>query len=113
MTRLWKWITDERGQRIGVLCGDYFDPPQGRVSEWLFGAAPPQAKAGLPKFKTPLFFRTLSQWLNMLLDVGFAIERLNEPRADEDTARRCPDVADTRLVAFFLHVRCRKAVASD
>jgi len=108
-TRLWKWANDNRGQRIGVVCGQYFDPPQGDIAEWLFGAAPPEAKAGLRKFRVPLFFRTLSEWMNMLIDAGFAIERMNEPTADEETARKCPDVADTRIVAFFLHVRCRKA----
>ncbi len=108
MTARWKWIADEAGRRIGVLCGDYFDPPQGRIDQWLFGAAPPDARAGLRKFQVPLFCRTLSEWMNMLIGAGLRIEQVNEPRADEATARRCPDVADTRIVAYFLHVRCRK-----
>ncbi len=108
MTRLWKWITDQSGRRIGVLCGQYFDPPQGEVSQWMFGAAPPEARAGLRPFHVPTFFLTLSQWMNMLIDAGLRIERLNEPSADEQTARRCSDVADTRIVPFFLHVRARK-----
>ena len=108
MTRLWKWIRDERGNRIGVLCGDYFDPPQGDVNEWTFGAAPPDARAGVRPFRVPTFYRTLSDWMNMLLDAGLRIEQLNEPHADEENAARCPAVADTRIVAYFLHVRCRK-----
>lgn len=107
-TARWKWVTDDSGNRIGVVCGDYFDPPQDRITEWSFGAAPAEAKAGLRKFRTPLFWRTLSHWMNTLIDTGFRVERLHEPTADAEAAHRCPDVADTRHVAFFLHVRCRK-----
>ena len=108
MTALWRWIKDERGERVGVLCGDYFDPPARMIGEWTFGAAPPEAQAGLKKFQVPFFFFTLSQWMNWLIDAGFRIERVNEPFADDEAIRRCPDVADTRIVSYFLHVRVRK-----
>jgi ubiquinone/menaquinone biosynthesis C-methylase UbiE len=103
-TPLWRWITDESGKRLGVVCGEYFDQKPGRIIEWMFGSAP----AALRKFKTPAFDRTLSDWLNGLLDAGFQIERLTEPHADEKTAAECPAVADTLSVAYFLIVRCRK-----
>jgi len=108
MTPRWSWITDDNGERIGVLCGDYFDPEQGRVEEWTFGAAPPEAREGLRKFRVPTFFRTLEWWLNTIVDSGFRLERVHEPTADDKTAAKCPDVADTKIVAYFLHVRCRK-----
>jgi ubiquinone/menaquinone biosynthesis C-methylase UbiE len=107
-TRRWKWVFDETGERVAVECGDYFSPPQGEISEWLFGAAPAELRQSLRRFRTPRFFRTLSGWLNLLLDKGFALERFEEPFADEEAVRRCPHVADTRIVAYFLHVRCRK-----
>ena len=47
--------------------------------------------------------------MNMIVEAGFKIERMAEPFADEETAARCPAVRDTRVVAYFLHVRCRKA----
>ena len=103
-TPLWRWITDESGKRLGVVCGEYFDQKPGRMEEWIFGSAP----ATLRKFKIPIFDRTLSDWLNALLDAGFNIERFTEPHADEKTAAECPAVADTRSVAYFLIVRCRK-----
>ena len=55
--------------------------------------------------------RTLSEWLNAVVDAGFTIERIAEPHADEETARRVPHVADTRIVAYYLHMRCRKATS--
>jgi curved DNA-binding protein CbpA len=76
--------------------------------EWIFGASPPAAREGLPKFRTPRFHRTLSGWMNLIIDSGLVIERVNEPYADAELAQREPYVRDTRLVGYFLHVRCRK-----
>ncbi len=113
-TPRWEWVRDDAGRRIGVICGDYFGPTgdggaaDGRIDEWTFGAAPPEARDGLAPFRVPRFDRTLSWWINTLVDAGFAIERIGEPCADEATAADHPAVADTRIVAYFLHVRCRK-----
>jgi hypothetical protein len=52
--------------------------------------------------------QTLAWWVNSLVRTGFTIERMQEPHADESTAREHPYVADTRLVAYFLQVLCRK-----
>src|SRR5437016_3849060 len=46
----------------------------------LLARPPPEANAGLAQFRTPRFTRTLSQWLNLLTDTGFRLERLAEPR---------------------------------
>lgn len=113
-TPQWRWIRDEAGRRTGVVCGDYFGPTgdggagDGRIDEWTFGAAPPEARAGLPPFSIPRFDRTLEWWINTLRDAGFAIDRIAEPCADEATVAAHPAVADTRIVAYFLHIRCRK-----
>ena len=76
--------------------------------EWLFSAAPPEAKRSLPKFKTPLFRRTLSRWLNLLVGVGFRLEFVGEPCPMDDVVLSCPAVQDAQVVAYFLHVRVRK-----
>ena len=91
-----------------VEVGRYFEPIDGKIDRWLFSAAPREAKAGLKPFEIPIFHRTLAEWFNGVIDAGFVLEKVTEPRADEDTARRVPAVADTRVVAYFLHVRCRK-----
>jgi hypothetical protein len=56
----------------------------------------------------PRFHRPLSVWLNAVTDAGFQIERVAEPCVDCATTARFPVVADTRVVAYFLHVRGRK-----
>ena len=40
-------LRDENGIAYAIEVGDYFRNLQGEVTEWLFGAAPPEARAGL------------------------------------------------------------------
>jgi hypothetical protein len=101
-------LRDENGITYAIEVGEYFRNLNGEISEWLFGAAPPDAKAGLPMFKVPRFTRTLSQWLNLLIDTGFVLERVAAPRPSDDTVRECPDMQDAQVVAYYLHLRVRK-----
>ena len=101
-------LRDENGRTYAIEVGDYFRDLDGEITEWLFGAAPAEAKQGLPKFRTPRFTRTISQWLNMLVESGFALEHIEEPRPSDQTVRECPDMQDAQVVAYFLHLRCRK-----
>ncbi len=100
-------VRNAEGNPRCVEVADYFASVE-RVDEWLFSAAPPEAKQGLRPFRVPYFHRTLSWWLNAIIEAGFTLERVEEPYADEETARRCPAVADTRVTAYFLHLRCRR-----
>lgn len=102
-------LRDATGRTYAIEVGDYFRNLEGEViTEWLFGAAPPEAKQGLPKFRTPRFTRTLSQWLNLLLAAGFRLEQIEEPCPSDETVRACPDIQDAQVVAYFLHIRGRK-----
>ena len=101
-------LRNEQGLTYAIEVGDYFRNLNGDVTEWLFGAAPKELKQNLPKFKTPRFTRTVSQWLNLLIETGFVIERVEEPRPTDETVRECPDVQDAQIVAYFLHIRGRK-----
>ena len=91
-----------------VEIGEYFRVLDGEIEEWLFAAAPPHVKQGLPKFKVPRFSRTMSQWLNLLIETGFRIERVEEPRPSDETVLACPALQDAQVVAYFLHLRARK-----
>jgi SAM-dependent methyltransferase len=105
-------VRDQSGRPYAVAIGGYFDGGV-RVDEWLFQEAPASAKAGLRPFRMPVFYRTLSQWLNMLAEAGLRLERALEPYATPEVAEREPKVADTRIVAYFLHIRRRKPGATD
>jgi ubiquinone/menaquinone biosynthesis C-methylase UbiE len=101
-------LRDARGVTYAIEVGDYFRKLNGTVMEWLFRGAPPQAKSGLRPFQTPQFTRPLSEWLNLLIDSGFRLERLEEPRPTDEAVRACPKMQDAQAVAYFLHVRGRK-----
>jgi SAM-dependent methyltransferase len=101
-------LRDTNGMTYAIEVGDYFRNLDGEVTEWLFGAAPPHARQGLPQFKTPRFTRTIGQWLDLLIETGFWLERVAEPRPSDEAVRACPAIQDAQVVAYFLHIRVRK-----
>jgi SAM-dependent methyltransferase len=101
-------LQDENGVTYAIEVGGYFQNLNGEVREWLFSAAPPEAKEGLPKFRIPVFTRTLSQWLNLIIETGFFLERVEEPRPSDGVVRVCPDLQDAQVAAYFLHIRARR-----
>jgi len=101
-------LRDAQGLTYAIEVGRYFENREGDVEEWLFSAAPAEEKEGWPPFRVPRFTRTVSQWLNGLIETSFVIERLAEPRPSDETVRRCPNIQDAQVVAYFLHIRARK-----
>lgn len=106
-----KSLKDADGKEYAIAVGGYFDKIDGRIDEWLFSSLPAEQRQHWPKFRIPRFHRTLSEWINLLIATGFVIEALAEPRADDAIAAQCPAVADTQIVAYFLHIRCRKPLS--
>ena len=88
--------------------GGYFSKLNGEVEEWLFSAAPPEVRASTRPFRVPRFTRPLSQWLNLLIDTGFVLERFEEPCPRDEAVRKRPKLQAAQVVALFLHVRARK-----
>ena len=107
-TPKWFWLRDESGRKTGLVVGDYFRRLNGEPEEWIFGAAPEVLKRRFPKFRIPRFTRTLSGWLNLVIDAGFDLERLVEPTPTDAVLRKYPDMYDARIIAYSLIVRGRK-----
>jgi hypothetical protein len=103
-----KNLRNADGEVYAIEIGKYFERNDGEIERWTFNAAPPEIRSNVVPFQTPRFHRTISEWLNMVVEAGFSIERIGEPHADEATAARVPHVADTRVAPIFLHLRCRK-----
>ena len=110
MTPRWRAVVDEHGNKVAVEVGDYFQNLNGAVEEWTFSAAPPEVRHGVDPFRTPRFTRTMSQWLNLLIDIGFVIERAGEPYPSDEAVERAPRLARLRVVADFFHLRVRRPV---
>ncbi len=103
-----RWIRNEEGKKVGFVIQDYFKKLHGEIEEWIFGAAPKELTDNLKKFKIPRFTRSLSEWLNLLIEKGFILEKFCEPYIDDDLLVKHPDEYDSRIIPFFLIIRCRK-----
>lgn len=99
---------DEDRMTYAIEVGDYFVDARGRVDEWIWGAAPESLRRNLPQFKVPRFHRPIAEWLNLLIDTGFVLERVAEPCPSEEKVREYPMLQDARVAAYFLHLQVRK-----
>jgi hypothetical protein len=59
-------------------------------------------------FRIPVFMRTLSSWLNKLVEADFVLEHFGEPWPGDEAVQERPGLQDAQIVAYFLHVRTRK-----
>jgi SAM-dependent methyltransferase len=106
-TSMRNWVDGPNGERQALAIAGYFE--EGTVTErWLFSAAPDDVRARHEPFRITYARLTLAGWLNAVAAAGLTIEFVAEPCADEPTARDHPEVADTRIVPYFLHVRARR-----
>jgi SAM-dependent methyltransferase len=105
-------IRDAEGQPCAVEVARYFDETDGEVETWWFGSVPAEERAKAAPFRVPRFHRTLSTWVDFIVEAGLIIEKFGEPRADIETAKAEPEVADTRVAPILLHVRVRKPVVA-
>ena len=103
-------LRDIHRRTYAIEVGDYFRDRNGEIDEWLFKAAPAEEKKDLPKFRIPRFTRTLSYWLNMIVNSGFQLEYVHEPRPSDETVAAQPELQDAQVVAYFLHFRVRKPI---
>ena len=98
------WIRNEQGVKVRWAVGDYFNRDHW-VERWRFTDAPPEA----PEFTVPRFDRTLSEYLNAVIDAGFVLRRIEEPRPSEEYCRAHPSQRGWRDHAgVFLHVRAER-----
>ena len=96
------------GTTRAIEVAGYFDATDGDVETWWFETLPREERERVAPFRVPRFHRTLSGWVEIICDAGFAIERFAEPSASPELASAEPVVADTRVAPLFLHCRVRK-----
>lgn len=105
-----KNLRNQEGITYAIEVGGYFKNLNGAVEEWIFSNAPETLKRTLPRFKTPRFTHTVSQWINFLLKSGFALEEIHEPCPDDKMVKQQPMLQDSQVVGYFLHIRGRKPI---
>jgi len=104
ITRGGHWIRDAQGVKTGLHVSHYFTPAPW-IDRWRFTDAPTDA----PEFNVPRFDRTLSFYVNTLLDAGFVLSRIEEPRPPEAYCREHPSQSGWREhAALYLYFRVTK-----
>ncbi len=106
-----KVLRDANGKEMAIEVGGYFDLVDGQPETWWFSTVPMEERQRVEPFRTPRFHRTLSSWVEIILQAGLIIEQFGEPRASAELASTEPVVADTRIAPLFLHIRARKSAA--
>lgn len=99
MTKEIEWIEDQQGHPMKLKISDYFstEPFEER---WKFPSS-----ENPEKFSIIYFPRTLSRYLNGLINAGFILKRIAEPRPSEEACRKYPSLRRWREhAAIFLHV---------
>lgn len=102
-----QWVKNQEGKRTGLIVRDYFKKSKDEIEEWIFGAAPKEITDKMRKFRIPRFNRTLSEWLNLLIEIGFVLEEFSEPYPDDETLKKHPEEYTALIIPFFLIIRCR------
>lgn len=105
MTRGFGWIEDEQGS-IKLTVSDYFNS-EPWVENWGFSDIPDPEQA--TQFAVPVFPKTFSEYLNVLVRTGFILNAIEEPRAPADVCKRYATMQGWRdHAALFLYIRAMK-----
>jgi len=101
-----RWLHDEEGNPTGVVVAHYFDT-RPRLEHWRFSKGP--IPEDTPKFVVPFYPRTLSQYVNGLVEAGFILRRVEEPRPSEAACREHPWLRRWRdHVPCFIYFRAQR-----
>lgn len=93
LTNGFGWIRNEQG-RVRLAVGEYFnDAPW--VERWRFGRAREHDGEAIP-FAIPRFDRTLSYYLNTVIETGFELRQVAEPRPSEEACAKHAELRNWR-----------------
>lgn len=98
---------NEDGTVRSVELGGYFAHTE-QMETWTFSSLPEEERKTVRPFDTPYRHFPLSEWVNMLITVGFVIEQVAEPKATAEEAAEEPIIADTLEFPLAMIARVRK-----
>lgn len=106
MTLGFGWIRDEKGNPVKLVQSHYFSKEH-YVERWKFSGT--ENKEQVPPFAVPYFPKTLSEYINPLVDAGFVLKKIQEPRPSLKLCREQAEFKHWRDTgAIFLQFHARK-----
>ena len=102
------WVVDDNNVRTAMIINSYFDHEEERIVDWYPEGLTQTELGDMKPFRTALYRRTLSEWINALAGSGFSIEYVDEPIPTEELVAEYPTLDGSRVVPYFLTLRCRK-----
>ena len=101
-TKGYGFLKNKQGVRSRLLVSDYFTR-QAYIEKWRFQTQGSGAESNI--FTTPRFPHTCSNYINYLVDEGFILKQIQEPRPSEKICRRYSNLLFWRQnAALFLFV---------
>jgi ubiquinone/menaquinone biosynthesis C-methylase UbiE len=108
MTKGFGWVTDRNNNQEKLTVSGYFNKTQW-IERWQFSNVPEEIRKDVPQFDIPRFPRTLAEYINPLVQAGFVLKKLSEPRPSASDCRAHPYLQRWRDAgSLFLHVHCVK-----
>lgn len=106
MTKKFEWLDKVDDNATKLIVSEYFcDEPW--IEEWRFSKAP--ISENTEPFQVPTFPRTLSYYINTLIQAGFVLQAIEEPRPTEEAAQKYKWLRRWRNhAALFLYIRAEK-----
>jgi ubiquinone/menaquinone biosynthesis C-methylase UbiE len=106
VTKGYGWICDDDENPAVITVSDYF-AREPWVERWKFSKAP--GSESVEPFAVPRFPRTLSDYLNALIEAGFILKRVAEPQPSQEICEKHPRLQRWRdHAAIFLYVQAVK-----
>jgi len=108
MTKGFGWITDRNNNQEKLTVSGYFNKTQW-IERWQFSNVSEEIRKDVPQFDIPRFPRTLAEYINPLVQAGFVLKKLSEPRPSASDCRAHPYLQRWRDAgSLFLHIHCIK-----
>lgn len=104
-------LREPNGTTRAIEIAGYFDATDGRIDTFWLTSVPQEEREKTEPFRIPRFHRTLSEWVDLVVEAGLVIERFGEPCASVELAKDKPALEDTRVAPFSLHIRAIKPKA--
>jgi SAM-dependent methyltransferase len=106
-------LREPDGTTRAIEVAGYFDNIDGRIDTFWMTNAPKEERERVEPFRIPRFHRTLSAWVELIVEAGLVIEAFGEPRVSVEIAKAEPALEDTLVAPLFLHIRAIKPAMTN